>query len=118
MDTVFIEALCVDTIIGVHDWERGVHQQVLLDLEMACDNRAAAATDAVTDALDYAAVASRLQAFIEASEFRLLETMAEAVCALVMNEFGAPWLRLRLSKPGAVPAARAGGVVIERGTRP
>jgi dihydroneopterin aldolase len=117
VDTVFIEALCVDTVIGVYDWEREVRQQVLLDLEMARDNRLAAATDAVADALDYAAVAARVQTFIENSEFRLLEAMAEAVCALVISEFGVPWLRLRLSKPGAVPAARAVGVVIERGTR-
>ncbi len=117
MDTVFISKLCIDTVIGVYDWERQVRQQVVLDLEMAADTRCAAASDAVEDALDYAAVASRLEALIGAAEFKLLETMAEAVCELVMAEFEVPWVRLRLSKPGAVPAARTVGVLIERGRR-
>lgn len=117
MDTVFINELRIETVIGVYDWERQVRQVVVLDLEMAADTRRAAASDAVEEALDYAAVASRLQALIGAAEYRLLETMAEAVCELLMTEFSVPWVRLRLSKPGAVAAAHTVGVLIERGRR-
>ena len=117
MDIVFIRGLRADTVIGVYDWERKVRQTVVLDLEMAADNRRAATSDGVGDALDYAAVSARLLAFIEDSEFNLIEALAEQVAALVLAEFGVPWLRLRLSKPGAVTAARDVGVVIERGER-
>ena len=53
MDIVFIKALRADTVIGVYDWERDIRQTVVLDLELASDNRRAAATDAIVDAVDY-----------------------------------------------------------------
>ncbi|TXS90827.1 dihydroneopterin aldolase [Parahaliea maris] len=117
MDTVFIRELAVDTVIGVYDWEREVRQTLLLDLDMAWDNRPAAAGDDLSHALNYAAVADRIVAFLGGSEFLLIETAAEEIAALVRSEFGVPWLRLRLCKPGAVAAARDVGVVIERGER-
>ena len=118
MDIVFIRELRADTIIGVYDWERKVRQTVVLDLEMAGNNIRAAQSDDVADALDYAAVSSRVLSFIENSQFQLIETMAEQVAAIVLEEFGVPWLRLRLCKPGAVPQARDVGVLIERGEQP
>lgn len=118
MDTVFISGLRADTVIGVYAWERTVRQSVVLDLEMAADNRAAAVTDNIDEALDYAAISTRLLSFIEASEFQLIETLAERVATILLEEFSVPWLRLRLAKPGAVARAREVGVVIERGKRP
>jgi len=118
VDLVFIRELQVNTIIGVYDWERGVRQTVVLDLEMATDNKRAAASDDIADALNYAAVSSRLLEFIENSEFQLIETMAEQVATIVLNEFKVPWLRLRLCKPGAVAQAKDVGILIERGERP
>jgi len=118
MDIVYIRELRAATVIGVYDWERRVRQTVVLDLELAADNRRAAASDRIGDALDYAALSARVLAYIEGSEFQLIETLAERVAALVIEEFGVPWLRLRLAKPGAVPQARDVGVLIERGERP
>ncbi|RLA44532.1 MAG: dihydroneopterin aldolase [Gammaproteobacteria bacterium] len=118
MDIVFIRELRADTVIGVYDWEREIRQSVVLDLEMAGDIPRAAASDRIDDALDYAAISTRVLSFIEGSEFQLLETLAEQIAALIMREFHVPWLRLRLSKPGAVVQAREVGVLIERGERP
>jgi 7,8-dihydroneopterin aldolase/epimerase/oxygenase len=118
MDIVFIERLKIDTIIGIYEWERMVRQTVTLDLEMAFDNTAPAATDKIEDALNYKAVSKRLIEFVEASEFGLVETLAERCAQIVREEFGVAWLRLRLRKPGAVRGAKAVGVQIERGTRP
>ena len=115
MDIVYIRDLKVDTVIGIFDWERRIRQTVSIDLEMACDISRAAASDNIADALDYKAVAKRLIGFIETSEFQLVETMAEKIAAIVRDEFGVPWLRLRLSKPGAVRGAQDVGVIIERG---
>ena len=117
MDIVFIRDLRIDTVIGIYPWERKVRQTVSLDLEMGHDNRRAAATERVEDALDYSAVAERLKAFIGGAEFQLVETMAEQSAALVMEEFSVPWLRLRVCKPGAVLDARDVGVLIERGSK-
>ncbi len=118
MDIIFITELRADTVIGVYDWERDIRQSVVLDLEMAGDNPRAAASDQIGDALDYAAISTRVLSFIEGSEFQLIETLAEQIAALVLREFHVPWLRLRLSKPGAVAQAKDVGVLIERGERP
>ena len=118
MDTVFISQLRANTVIGVYNWERQVRQTVVLDIEMASDNRSAAATDAIDEALDYAAVSARVLTFLEQSRFKLIETMAEQVAEIILDEFGVGWLRLRLAKPGAVMAAQEVGVQIERGELP
>jgi 7,8-dihydroneopterin aldolase/epimerase/oxygenase len=118
MDIVYIKELEIQTVIGIYDWEREIRQTVSLDLDMATDIRAAAATEDISDTLDYKAVSKRLIAFVEAAQFQLIETMAEQVAAIVLAEFPVTWLRLRLGKPGAVTGARDVGVIIERGERP
>lgn len=116
MDRVFIEALTIETVIGIYDWERKIRQPIVLDIEMAFDNTRPAASDAIADTLDYKAVAKRLIAFVEASDFQLVEALAEKCAAIIRDEFGVAWVRLKLSKPGAVTGSRAVGVIIERGT--
>ncbi len=117
MDIVYIRDLKIQTVIGIFDWERAIKQTVSLDLEMATDIRRAAATDSIDDALNYKAVAKRIIGFVENSDFQLVETMAEQVAQIVLEEFSVPWLRLRLSKPGAVRGSKDVGVIIERGEK-
>lgn len=114
MDIVYIRELEIETVIGIFDWERKIKQTVSLDLEMAADNRRAAASDKIEDAVDYKSVAKRIIDFVEKSEFQLVETMAEHIAAIILNEFNVPWVRLRLSKPGAVRGSKDVGVIIER----
>ncbi len=118
MDIVYIRELEVRTIIGIYDWEREQQQVVSMDLEMASDIALAAATDSIEQALDYKAVAKRIIAYVEGSEFFLVETLAERIAEIVLTEFSVPWLKLRLGKPGAVTGSRDVGVVIERGVKP
>ncbi|ACE84713.1 dihydroneopterin aldolase [Cellvibrio japonicus] len=118
MDIVYIRDLRIDTIIGIYDWEREVRQTVSIDLEMATDIRQAAATDDIQYALNYKAVSKRLISYVENRNALLVETLAEELAALIREEFQVPWLRLRLSKPGAVRGSRDVGLIIERGTKP
>ncbi len=115
MDIVYIRGLQVDTVIGIYDWERTIRQTLCIDLEMGTDIRAAASRDDIDQTLNYKAISDRLIEFIAQSEFLLIETLAEEIATLVMDEFSVPWLRLKLGKPGAVPQASDVGVVIERG---
>ena len=117
MDIVFLRDLRIDTVIGIYDWEREIRQVVSIDLEMAADNRKAAATESIDDALNYKAVAKRLIQFAEDSEFQLVETLAERITGIILDEFNVPWVKLRLNKQGAVRGARDVGVIIERGER-
>ena len=117
MDIVYIRELEIETIIGIYDWERESKQRVSLDLEMGTDIGPAAAAEDIALTLDYKAVAKRLIGFIETSEFLLVETLAEKIAEIVLEEFGVPWLRLRLGKPDAVTGSKDVGVIIERGAR-
>jgi dihydroneopterin aldolase len=117
MDIVFINELRIETIIGIYDWERKVKQTISLDLEMGTDIGKSAATDAIDDTLNYKAVAKRLIAFVEDSEYQLVETLAEKIAGIVLSEFDVPWLKLTVHKPGAVRGSRDVGVIIERGSR-
>jgi dihydroneopterin aldolase len=114
-DRVFIEDLRIETVIGIFDWEREIKQAVSLDVEMVFDISKAAQSDTIEDALDYKAVAKRLIRFVEASEYQLVESLAEHCAALILEEFPVSRLRLKLSKPGAVRGSSAVGVMIERG---
>ena len=114
MDTIFLNDLRVETVIGIFDWERKVRQTVSIDLEMATDIRRAAATDAIEDTLNYKAVAKRLIGFIEASDFGLVETLAERIAEIVVTEFDVPRVKVTLHKPGAVRGSKDVGVIIER----
>ena len=114
MDTIFLSDLRVETLIGIFEWERQIRQTVSIDLEMAADIRKAAASDSIDDTLDYKAVAKRVIAFVESSEFYLVETLAERIAEIVTGEFGVPWVRLTLSKPGAIRGAKDVGIRIER----
>ena len=114
MDKVFIEGLQIDALIGIYDWERRIRQTLRFDLEMGFDNRKPAATDNIEDTLNYKAVSRRLVEFVSQSDYGLVETLAERCADIVLAEFNVEWLRLKLSKPGAVRGARAVGVIIER----
>jgi 7,8-dihydroneopterin aldolase/epimerase/oxygenase len=117
VDTVFIERLEIETVIGVHDFERARPRPLLVDAELAFDNRRAAATDRVADTIDYDAVCRRIAALAAAGRFQLIETLAERLAEMLQREFAIAWLRLRIAKPGAVHAACTVGVTIERGHR-
>jgi 7,8-dihydroneopterin aldolase/epimerase/oxygenase len=114
MDTIFIHALKTETIVGIFDWERQVKQTVILDIDFSADIRKAALTDSIDDTLNYKRVAKRVLAFVEESRFHLVETLAEHVAMLILEEFAVAWVRISLSKPGAIRNSRDVGVTLER----
>ncbi|MFU2315871.1 bifunctional dihydroneopterin aldolase/7,8-dihydroneopterin epimerase [Rahnella sp. PCH160] len=117
MDIVFIEQLNVITTIGAYDWEQTIKQKLVFDIEMAWDNRKSAASDDVNDCLSYADVSDAVIEHVSSQNFALVERVAEEVAALLLARFNSPWVRVKLSKPGAVAQAANVGVVIERGKR-
>jgi dihydroneopterin aldolase len=114
MDKIFIHALKTEAIIGIFDWERQVKQTVIVDIEIGADIRKAASFDSIEDTLNYKRVAKRVLAFVEESKFHLVETLAERIAMLILEEFGVSWVGLSLSKPGAIRSSRDVGVTLER----
>ncbi len=115
MDIVYIHDLRIEATIGVFEWERRIRQTLVIDLDFGIDNRRPAATDDLSDTIDYGAVATRITAYVEESRFNLVETLAERIADILLNEFKVPWVRLKINKQGAVRGVRDVGVIIERG---
>ncbi|MEC5519004.1 bifunctional dihydroneopterin aldolase/7,8-dihydroneopterin epimerase [Enterobacter hormaechei] len=116
MDIVFIEQLSVITTIGVYDWEQTIEQKLVFDIEIGWDNRKSAKSDDVNDCLSYADISETVIGHVEGQRFALVERVAEEVADLLLSKFNSPWVRIKLSKPGAVARAANVGVIIERGT--
>ena len=114
LDKIFLLDLRVEAVIGIWEWERRVRQTVSLDIELATDVKKAAVSDEIEDALDYKGIAKHLIGVVEASEFKLVETLAETLARIVVADFGVSWVKMSVSKPGAIEGSRNVGVVIER----
>ena len=114
MDKIILTDFRIDAVIGIWDWEKRNPQTISIDLEMQTDTKKASQLDSIEDALDYKAVSKRVKQFIQASQFNLIETLAENVAKIILEEFDVQWLKLRISKPFAIKDSRNVGVSIER----
>jgi dihydroneopterin aldolase len=114
LDKIFIHALKTETIVGIFDWERQVKQTVVIDIEFSADIRKAALSDSIDDTLNYKGVAKRVLTFVEVSSFHLVETLAEHIAMLILQDFGVAWVSITLSKPSAIRSSRDVGVMLER----
>ena len=117
MDIIFVKDLRIDALIGVNAWERRIRQTISVDLEMGFDIRKAAASDDIADTLDYKAASKRVETIVQDTAYQLVEALAEHIAADLMREFRIAWLRLSITKPGAVRGSAGVGLVIERGQR-
>ncbi len=114
MDIIYLAEVKVETRLGVPEWERLKPQTVVLDIELALPHGRACQTDAIGDTLDYGRIVARIRETLQQHSFRLVEALAEHVCRLILAEFGTPWVRVKVGKPGILPGVRQVGVVIER----
>ena len=114
MDKVFIRGLEVEGIIGIFQWEREVRQIISVDIEMDFDNKNAAKSDSIEDALNYKLVGKRITSFIKDSKFQLVETLAENISKIILKEFPVTTVKVTLSKPGALRGSETVGISITR----
>lgn len=114
MDAILIRDLRVEVLIGIHKREQHLPQTVSLDLEIGLPGEAVFRTDKVADTIDYEQAALRIRALAASGHFRLVETFAERVARLLIEEFGAPWVKVSAAKLGVLPDAKFVGVTIER----
>jgi len=118
MDIIFLQEVKVETRLGVPEWERLLPQTIVLDIELAMPHSRSCQTDAIKDTIDYGQIVARIKATLAEHSFKLVEALAEHVCQLILTEFGTPWVKIRVGKPGILPGVKQLGVVIERGNRP
>ena len=114
MDIIFIDDLRVSTLIGIYPREKAVPQTIEMSLQIGTSTADAGASDLINDTIDYTEVVERLRAELGAQHFNLLEKLAEYVARLLLEDFGASWVRVSIAKLGMMRGVRRVGVVIER----
>lgn len=114
MDTIFLSEVKVQTKLGVPEWERMVEQTIILDIEIGYDLSKACKSDDVNDTIDYGAVVQRVRTTLKENSFKLVEALAEHICQLILREFNALNVKIKVAKPAILPGLKALGIVIER----
>ena len=118
LDLVFIEGFVGHTVIGIHDSELHQTQPLVIDICAGTSRSPACDSDQIADALDYSVLRERLHRLLADHQVQLLEAFAELVAAIVLDEFGAQWVRVRVAKPRKFDDVQAVGVQIERSRTP
>lgn len=117
MDIIYLHGVKAKTLIGVYEWERVAPQVVEVDLEIGIPSPRACHSDQLVDTIDYAKVVDRLRAELAEQHFLLLEALAEHLAQDIMGAFGAPWIRVSVTKLGILHEVGRVGVTVERGHR-
>lgn len=114
MDIIFLDQVSVQTKLGVPDWERMREQTIILDIEIGHDLSKACISDQVADTIDYGLVVNRIRESLKVNSFQLVETLAEHVCQLILHDFKALQVKVKVAKPEILPGLKALGVCITR----
>ncbi|NMF91605.1 dihydroneopterin aldolase [Aromatoleum petrolei] len=114
MDFIFIEELRVQAWVGIYSREKAAPQTLELNLTFGVPDSAAEQDD-IADTIDYAEVIERIRKELAERHFNLIETLGEFVVKLLFDEFGAPWVKIRIAKLGVMKGVRRVGVYIQRG---
>ncbi|KPN73175.1 MULTISPECIES: dihydroneopterin aldolase [Neisseria] len=113
MDKIFLHGMKAETLIGLYDWERGQKQTLVLDVVIGVPEKSAS-DDNINDTVHYADVCEAVRSSLKNQQFLLLEALAEHVAGLILSDFGALWVRVRIVKPGILADVKEVGVEIER----
>ena len=114
LDIVFIDGFRGDTVIGIHHDELHDAQPLRIDLAIGVPRPLACDTDRIGDTVDYGEVRLALRDLLANHRFRLLEAFAEAIANLLIQRFGAHWVRIAVAKPAKFDDVDGVGVIIER----
>jgi 7,8-dihydroneopterin aldolase/epimerase/oxygenase len=117
MDIIFLRDFKLELAIGIYEWEHKAPQTVQFDLEIGLPHCKACETDKVEDTIDYGLIVQRIRDSVADRHFALVESLAEHIAQLILQGFGAPWVRVSVAKLGLVRGVKQLGVVIERGQR-
>ena len=117
MDSILVRDLRIEVLIGIHKRERYLPQTVSIDLDIGLPGETVFASDRVADTIDYEEVALRIKALAASGHFKLVETFADHIAKLLMEDLKAPWVKVSAAKIGILPNAGFVGVSIERGKR-
>lgn len=105
--TIEIEALYVETVIGVYEHEKNQKQALIFNIKLDTDISKAVASDSLSDALDYHDLSLGVVDLVERSRCELIEVLASDVAQWIMERYAPVCLELTISKPNAINAAKS-----------
>ena len=114
LDTVKIERLELDCIIGINPWERLTKQQITVDIELDTDLTAAGKSDSIEDTINYRTIAKTVTTEVEKSDYGLVESIGAKIADICLEDDRVFSVRVTVRKPGAVRKASAVGIIIRR----
>jgi dihydroneopterin aldolase len=117
LDLIFIEGFSGQTVIGIDHGELHAPQPLVIDLVAGVPRALACDTDRIGDTINYASVHARLHRLLSEHRLQLLEACAEAIASILLDEFAASWVRVRVAKPRKFDDVHSVGVQIERRAR-
>jgi dihydroneopterin aldolase len=117
LDLIFIEGFRGETVIGIHESELHRPQPLVIDLQAGLPRAMACSTDHIADTIDYGVVRGRLQELMQHHGVTLLEALAEKIAQMLLVDFRAAWVKVKVVKPRKFDDVEAVGVLIERTQR-
>jgi dihydroneopterin aldolase len=114
MDITYIHGLEINTIIGIFDWEQEKKQSLILDIDIGTNFSKAMVSDRIEDCIDYTQICKEINNLADSHSFQLLESFAEQISKIILDQFKVQWIRIKINKPLAIETANSTGVIIER----
>ena len=114
MDKIFIRELALRCIIGIYPEERCEKQDIVINVEIHCDLHKAGRSDDLMDTVDYKAIKKAILKLVEESQFLLIESLAENIADLALEDKKVQQVVVTIDKPGALRFAKSSAVEITR----
>jgi FolB domain-containing protein len=113
-DRIIIKDLLLRGIIGINDWEREKRQDILINITLSGDLRAAGESDKIADTINYRTLTKKIIQHVEEAARYTVEALAADIAKLCLSAEGVQRAQVRVEKPGALRFAKSVGVEIER----
>ena len=115
MDSIIIEGLKVDTVVGCFNWERQIIQPLMLDLTLMTNLEQASFSDELSDTMNYAEICEISAQVIQKAQPKLIEHAAKLVINALFTTYPAiDSIIITVRKPAIIPQANSVGIRLER----
>jgi dihydroneopterin aldolase len=109
-----IKNLKIKTILGIHDWEKTIDRQIIINAEIETDFEESLKSDNIADTIDYDNLTTKIKKLIAEKKFKLVEKMAAEVINIIMEDKRIKKCKLEIDKVGAVDGVESFSIAIEQ----
>ena len=111
---VFVHRLELMASVGIFEVEKRYEQRILVSVDLDVADDYDGLSDRLEDVLDYGAIIDVVRQIVAERHFHLIETLAERISEVALEDARVGWVRIAIEKPDVVPGCAAVGIAIER----